>query len=128
MSDFTEEISTLAERARQDREQFSPPSDPPDETVALQYLTDGVGDVVSLYIRARTGEQVRFDTVDFALLERALNDWFELYAACYGVDLDASFTVREVAELVIKTHSIREAAILLTRVPERDRRESWIDE
>ena len=127
MSDFTEEISTLAERARQDRAQFSPPSDPPDETLALQYLTDGVGDVVSLYIRARTGEQVRFDTVDFALLERALNDWFELYAACYGVELDASFTVREVAELVIETHSIREAAALLTRVPERDRRESWID-
>ncbi|MFT4885411.1 MAG: hypothetical protein ACI8U4_002936, partial [Natronomonas sp.] len=31
----------------------------------------------------------------------------------------------EVAELVVETHSIREAALLLTRVPERDQRDSW---
>lgn len=128
MTDPADEIPSLAERARQDKARFSPPSNPPDEDLALQYLTDGVGDAVGLYIRARTGEQVRFDTVEFALLERALNDWFELYAACYGVDFDASFTVREVAELVIETHSIRETALLLTRIPTRDRRESWAGE
>lgn len=125
MSALTDEISDLAERARRDRERFSPPTDPPDEQSALRYLTEGVGDVVRLYIEARTGEKTRFDTVEFALLERALNDWLELYAACYGVDLDASFTVREVAELLVETHSIREAVLLLTCVPERNRSESW---
>jgi hypothetical protein len=125
MTGVSERIETLAERARRDREAFEPPPDPPDEEAALAYLTEGVGDVVALYIEARTGELVRFDDAEFVLLERALNDWFELYAACYGADLDAAFTVREVAELVVETHSIREAALLLTRIPERDRRESW---
>jgi hypothetical protein len=125
MSGVSDRIETLAERARRDREAFEPPPDPPDEAAAMSYLTEGVGDVVALYIEARTGEKVRFDDAEFVLLERALNDWFELYAACYGVDLDAAFTVREVAELVVETHSIREAALLLTRVPERDQRESW---
>lgn len=125
MTGVTDRIETLAERARRDREAFEPPPNPPDEEAAVEYLTDGVGDVVALYIEARTGEMVRFDDAEFALLERALNDWFELYAACYGADLDAAFTVREVAELVVETHSIREAALLLTRIPDRDRQESW---
>ncbi|QLD84332.1 hypothetical protein HWV23_00950 [Natronomonas halophila] len=125
MSGVSDRIETLAERARRDRETFEPPPDPPDEEAAMRYLTEGVGDVVALYIEARTGERVRFDDAEFVLLERALNDWFELYAACYGSDLDAAFTVREVAELVVETHSIREAALLLTRIPERDQRESW---
>lgn len=125
MSDLTERIGELSSRAQRDREAFEPPADPPDEAAALEYLTDGVGDVVGLYIEARTGREVRFDEAEFALLERALNDWFELYAACYGADLDADFTVREAAELLVETHSIRETALLLTRIPERNHREQW---
>jgi hypothetical protein len=125
MSGVSDRIETLAERARQDREAFEPPPDPPDEEAALAYLTNGVGDVVALYIEARTGEMVRFDDAEFVLLERALNDWLEMYAACYGADLDAAFTVREVAELVVETHSIREAALLLTRIPRREGEEAW---
>lgn len=125
MSQVADRIETLAERAQRDREAFEPPSSPPDEEAAMRYLTEGVGDVVAVYIEARTGEKVRFDDAEFALLERALNDWLELYAACYGSDLDAAFTVREVAELVVDTHSLRETALLLTRIPERNGTEAW---
>ncbi|MFW5963978.1 MAG: hypothetical protein ACOCQM_03870 [Natronomonas sp.] len=125
MGTLSDRIAELSERARRDRAAFEPPVDPPDEEAALEYLVDGVGDVVGLYIEARTGELVRFGDAEFAMLERALNDWFDLYAACYGVDLEASFTVREAAELVVDTHSIRETAILLTNVPDRDRRKPW---
>lgn len=125
MDDISDRIAELSERARRDRAAFEPPVDPPDEEAALEYLVDGVGDVVGLYIEARTGEQVRFDTAEFAMLERALNDWLGLYTACYGVDLDGTFTVREAAELVVDTHSIRETAVLLTNVPDRNRRKQW---
>ena len=118
-------IAELSRRARRDREQFEPPADPPDEERALGYLLDGVAEAVGVYVAARTGEFVRFDDEEFADLERAMNDWLELYAACYGVDLEADFTVREAAELLVDTHSIRETALLLTGVPDRDRRTAW---
>ena len=123
--DLSARIADLSRRARRDRAQFEPPSDPPDEDTALGYLLDGVGAAVGLYVEARTGEFVRFDDEEFADLERAMNDWLELYAACYGVDLEAEFTVREAAELLVDTHSIRETALLLTGVPDRDRRTAW---
>jgi len=63
--------------------------------------------------------------VEFSLLQRAMNDWLELYAACYGTDITAEFTVREAAELVIATHNLRDTAQLLTRVPARDTSRSW---
>lgn len=128
MTDVSERIETLAERARRDREAFEPPSNPPDEEAAMTYLTEGVGEVVALYIDARTGEMVRFTDAEFVLLEQALNDWLELYAACYGANLDGVFTVREVAELVVDTHSIRESALLLTGIPDRDRGEAWFQQ
>lgn len=126
MTAFAERIAELSEHARRDREAFEPPSTPPDEAAAVAYLTDGVGEVIGLYIEARTGEMVRFDKAEFALIERALNDWLELYAACYGVDIEADFTVREAAELLVETHSLRETASLLTRVPERDTGQQWV--
>ena len=126
MSDIPERVAELSERARRDREAFEPPTEPPDEEAALQYLTEGAGQVVALYIETRTDEMFRFDDAQFALLERALNDWLELYAACYGAELEATYTVREAAELLMDTHSIRETAALLTRIPDRDRREAWL--
>ena len=125
MPDVSEQIAELSDRARRDRAAFEAPADPPDEAAALEYLTEGVGDVVALYIDARTGEKVRFDDAEFALLERAMNDWLELYAACYGTELEGAYSVREAAELVVDTHSIRETAVLLTHVPERDRSQPW---
>ena len=121
MADVSERIAELSAHAGRDYEEFEPPPDPPDEQRALKYLVDGAGEAVALYIEARTGEKVRLDDAELALLQRAFNDWLELYAACYGVDIEASFTIREAAELVVETHSIREAALLLTHVPDRDR-------
>ena len=95
MSDIPERVAELSERARRDREAFEPPTEPPDEEAALQYLTEGAGQVVALYIETRTDEMFRFDDAQFALLERALNDWLELYAACYGTDLEGAYSVRE---------------------------------
>ena len=48
-----------------------------------------------------------------------MNTWFELYAACYGVDLEADWALREAAELLIDTHNIRDVATILTQVPDR---------
>jgi hypothetical protein len=127
MSAFADRIAELSERARRDRESFEPPPDPPDDDRALEYLVDGAGDALALYVEARTDGMVRFDDAEFALLERAFNDYLELYAACYGADLAATFTLREAAELLFDTHSIRETALLLTRIPDRDRSEEWAD-
>ena len=87
MSELRERIDALADRARTDRRDFEPPTDPPDE-------------------------------------ERALNDWLELYARCHGRSIDAEFTVREVAELLVETHDLADTAQLLTGVPARERKSS----
>jgi len=117
---FWPRIADLAERAREDRESFESPADTPDEERAMDYLRDGVGPAVSVYIEARSADDdVRFSRVELRLLERSMNDWLELYALCYGVDVDAQFTVREAAELLVETHNIRDVAQLLTHVPER---------
>jgi hypothetical protein len=122
MSRYRERIASLAERARNERESFDAPADPPDEEMAVSYLSEGVGEVVSVYIDGRTGEFVRFDADEMERMERALNDWLALYARCYGYEIETDFTVREVAELVIKTHDIHDTVQLLTRVPDRKTR------
>ncbi|WP_338726701.1 hypothetical protein [Haladaptatus sp. DJG-WS-42] len=119
-SPYWERISTLAERAHADREASTLVRGEADDERALTYLREGVGPAALVYIEARTGdEQVRFSAVEFSLLERALNDWLDCYAHCYGVELNAEFTVREVAELLLKTDNIRDTAQLLTGVPTR---------
>lgn len=112
-------IDTLAQRARRDREAFEPPTDPPDERRAMEFLRKGVGPAVWVYVDARTGEWERFDPDEFARLERAMNDWLELYAACYGRSIRAEFTVREAAELLLDTRNVKDVAQLLTHVPAR---------
>lgn len=85
----------------------------------MELLRGGLGPLVATYVQARTGggEPAAFSEVEFTLLQRALNDWLELYALCYGVNLDAAFTVREAAELLIETHNVRDTARALTKVP-----------
>jgi len=109
MSEYRERIAELAERARDERESFDAPADLPDEEMAVSYLSEGVGDVVSVYINGRSGEFVRFDGDEMERMERALNDWVALYARCYGYEIETDFTVREVAELVIKTHDLHDS-------------------
>jgi len=119
-SPYRDQIETLAADARTDRESFDPPEDPPDEERAMGYLREGFGEAVAVYVDARSGEWDRFDTDEFADLEVAMNTYLELYAACYGVDYDADFTVREAAEALIDTHNVVDVARVLTGVPDRD--------
>jgi hypothetical protein len=121
-SGYVHRIRDLADEARAARESFTPPeatSEPPDER-ALRCARDGVGPVVALYVEAHTARwDVAFSAEELRLLHRALNDWLTCYARCYGVDLDASFSIREAAELLLKTHNVRDTAQLLTCVPSR---------
>ena len=126
MSDYRDRIDALAESAREDRRAFDPPADPPDEERAVEFLREGLGEVVSVYVEARTGEFAPLDQHEMDGLERATNDWLELYARCYGREIDADFTVREVAEAVVMdTHDLVDAAALLTGVPERQSDRQW---
>jgi len=117
---FAARIETLADRATADCAAFEPPADPPADERAMSYLREGAGPAVSLYVEARTGgRMVHFPPDQYHALENAMNDWFELYAACYGVDVDSEVALREAAELLIDTHNIKDVAQILTGVPER---------
>jgi hypothetical protein len=126
-SEHWDRIAALADQARRDVDQFDEPDRLPNEEQALTYLKSGVAEVIAVYVEGRTGEYAEFDDVEMALLERSLNDWLTLYARCYGTTIDAAYTVREAAELVIETHNLRDTARLLTSVPPRDTSESWDD-
>ena len=114
-----ERIDDLAASARRDRAEFSPPDDPPDEELAMTYLREGFGQAVWCYVDARTNGFDRIDPDEFEALEAAMNGWLELYAACYGYDIDAEFTIRKAAELLLETHNVGDVAQVLTHVPER---------
>lgn len=119
-SRFWERIKPLSERARRDREHFEHPENPPDEQQALAFLREGVGPAISIYVEGRTGgERVPFTDVELSLLERSLNSWLSLYAACYGEDLDADFSIRQAAEVLVDTRDVVDTARLLTQIPER---------
>jgi hypothetical protein len=119
---FHGRIHDLAERAERDRAAFAPPTDPPAADRAMALLRDGAGPVVSLYVEARTGGQmVHFPPAEYHALEGAMNTYLDLYTACYGVDVDADWTLREAAELLIDTQNIRDVAVMLTHVPEGEK-------
>jgi len=118
-SPHADRIADLAADAEAARESFEPPAEPPDEGRAMEYLREGVGEAVAVYVDARTGEWERFGEAEFARLERAMNVYLELYARCYGVDIEADYTVREAAEALVDTHNIADVARILTHVPER---------
>jgi hypothetical protein len=118
---FTERIWDLAERVERERTTFDPPDNPPAEDRAMTFLQEGAGPAIALFVEARTGRHmVHFPPEPYDALESAMNDWLELYAACYGADIDAEFTLREAAQLLIDTHNIKDVAELLTKVPAED--------
>lgn len=117
---LAERIDDLAASACRDRERFSPPDDPPDEERAMDYLREGFGQTVWCYVDARTDGFDHIDPEDFEALEGAMNQWLELYAACYGREIEAAFTLRKAAELLLETHNVRDTAQVLTHVPTRD--------
>jgi len=116
-SKFEDRIAALAEDAEAARASFETPADPPDEQLATQYLREGVGEAIAVYVDARSEEWDRFGREEFDDLERAMNVYLELYAACYGVDGNFEFTVREAAEAFVDTHNVADVAWILTGVP-----------
>lgn len=120
MSPYSQRIETLYERSQQDQAAFEPPAEPPAQDRAMEYLRNGVGEAVAVYVDARTGNWHRFEEAEFTQLETAMNTWLELYARCYGHDIDAAFTVREAAEALIDTHNIHDVARILTHIPTQD--------
>jgi hypothetical protein len=85
----------------------------------MEYLREGAGPAIALFCEARTGQHsIRFDPDAYDALEGAMNDWLELYAACYGVDIEADYPLRKGAELLIDTENIKDVAVVLTRVPD----------
>lgn len=115
---YEERIRRLSRRAESAAEELDP--DPPDEERAAELLREGVGPTVSLYCEARTGDSwARFDERAFSELQATLDRWLALYAACYGVELSGSHSIRTAAELLVDTHDVRDVAAVLTGVPDR---------
>ncbi|MFC6718716.1 hypothetical protein ACFQGT_15490 [Natrialbaceae archaeon GCM10025810] len=111
-------IAALARRAERDRGAFDPGTASPDDAAA--YLREGVGPAIWLYVEGRTGGRlVRFSEAELSALREAMNAWLECYARCHGVDLEADFTIREAAELLLETRNVFDVAQLLTGVPSR---------
>jgi len=117
-SQYRDRIAEIGDRAEAARASFDPPTDPPDEERAMRYCREGVGEAVAVYVDARTGDWVRFGETEFARLERAMNTYLELYARCYGIEVDADYSVRTAAEALTDTHNIAAVAQILTGVPD----------
>lgn len=111
-------VQALAERARRARGSFLPPAESPDRERAREYLRDGVGPAVAIYQEATMGEHDTPLATDVSsALDRALAEWLELYAACYGVHVNADASVATAAELLTDGESLREVAVRLTGGP-----------
>lgn len=120
-SGYADRIAAFADEAERDREAFDAPENPPDEERAMAFLREGLGPLAALYLEARTAEwDVEFSPDELEAFHRATNDWLSLYARCYGTMIEADFTVRKVAEVLLETNNIKDTAQLLTRVPPRN--------
>jgi hypothetical protein len=127
VSRYGPRIAALARRAERERAAFDDGRRGTESADAVagpddadEYLRDGAGHAIWLYVEARTGGRtVPFTEPELAALEDAMNRWLECYARCHGVDLEAAFTVREAAELLLDTRNVVDTAQLLTCVPRR---------
>ncbi|WP_049926972.1 hypothetical protein [Halopiger goleimassiliensis] len=123
MSGYGPRIAALERRAERDRAAFD--DERPDRRQREEptaYLREGAGEAIWLYVEARTGgRMVPFSPAELEALTGAMNDWLECYARCHGVELEASFTVREAAELLLQTRNVHDVGQLLTGVPGREK-------
>ena len=109
-------IEEFERRVAAERESFEPPADP--DAKAAEFVREGVGPAVVLFADCRTGGP-DLPSTEQERLEAVFNEWLELYALCYGVEMDCSFAIRTGAEVLVDTHSARDVAQLLTTVPDR---------
>ena len=118
---ITTRIEELHSRVQRDLEQFEPPENPPDEARAMEYLREGAGQAVALYAHARTGGRMyAFDPEEYERLEEAMNAWFGMYGACYGVDIEPNIPLRTAAQALIDTNDITAVARTVTTIPPRE--------
>ncbi|MEY7848306.1 hypothetical protein AB7C87_03785 [Natrarchaeobius sp. A-rgal3] len=114
-------IAALERRAERDRKRLESEDERPEPNDAPSYLREGVGRAIWLYVEGRTGgRMVRFSPAELDALERAMNAWLECYTRCYGVELEANFSIREAAELLLETRNVDDVGQLLTGVPSRE--------
>jgi hypothetical protein len=122
MNRYGPRIAALAREAERDRAAVDP--DTGGSGGGIEYLRDGAGRAIWLYVEARTGDRlVPLSAAELEALELAMNRWLECYARCHGVDLEADFTIRQAAELLLETRNVVDTAQLLTCVPERRKTE-----
>ena len=120
MSRYGPRIAALERRAERDRAALEAGATDPEPTDAAGYLREGAGRAIWLYVEGRTGgRMVPFSPAELEALENAMNAWLECYTRCYGVDLEAAFTVREAAQLLLQTRNVDDVGQLLTGVPSR---------
>ncbi|RQG92389.1 hypothetical protein [Natrarchaeobius chitinivorans] len=120
MNRYGPRIAALQRRAERDRERIERGDREIGPDDASTYLREGVGPSIWLYVEGRTGgRMVQFSPAELAALERAMNAWLECYTRCYGVELEANFSIREAAELLLETRNVDDVGQLLTGVPLR---------
>jgi len=119
-SEYNDRVQDVYARFEADWAAFDDPQDPPHEEQAMELLREGLGPVVKVYLDGHTGGRtVKFTPDEMDDLHQALNGYLELYARCYGVNIDPDVTIRKAAELFIDTHNVKDVAQLLTHVPDR---------
>ncbi|SDQ58536.1 hypothetical protein [Natronobacterium texcoconense] len=121
MSRYGPRIAALQRQAERDRQRLEDERES-DSRVdePADYLRDGAGSAIWLYVEGRTGgRMVPYSAAELEALEGAMNDWLECYALCHGVEMEAAFTVREAAELLLETRNVIDTAQLLLGVPTR---------
>lgn len=113
-------IDDVWDRSKADRAAFDQPESVPDEQAALEYLQNGAGQAIGIYMLLRTdGRTYRFSAQEFERLEEAMQNWLSLYAACYGTQLTVRPSIRTAAETLLETEELRTTAQLLTGVPNK---------
>ncbi|ELY98302.1 hypothetical protein C482_12322 [Natrialba chahannaoensis JCM 10990] len=120
MSEYGPQIAALARRAEREHAALHRGNEPLGPTFAPQYLRDGVGQAIAVYIDARTGGRpAPLSPAELDSLEYAMHRWLECYARCHGVVLESDASIRTAAEVLLETRNIDDVGQLLTGVPAR---------
>ncbi|OIB59336.1 hypothetical protein [Natrialba sp. SSL1] len=120
MSEFGPQIAALARHAEREHAALHRGNAPLGPTFAPQYLRDGVGQAIAVYIDTRTGGRpAPLSPAELESLEYAMHRWLECYARCHGVALEPDVSIRTAAEVLLETRNIDDAGQLLTGVPAR---------
>jgi hypothetical protein len=115
-SAYWEEVTTLVERSREACAAFDPAAD---DATAREPLAEGVRPILRLYVRSRR-EGEPLSAVEESLLEGALNDWLDHYAACHETVPDDHVTLHEAAMEYAESGSLRAATRTLVGVDAED--------